>query len=134
MAQLIRLQKMLADCGVASRRKSEELIRAGRVRVNGRVAEIGDKVDPVNDKVYVGKRRVTGTARPQLRYIMLNKPRGVLTTMSDEKGRKCVADLVRDIPERVYPIGRYVSLIARASSTILLPTPLVIMAISLMNF
>ena len=106
MAQLIRLQKMLADCGVASRRKSEELIRAGRVRVNGRVAEIGDKVDPVNDKVYVGKRRVTGTARPQLRYIMLNKPRGVLTTMSDEKGRKCVADLVKDIPERVYPIGR----------------------------
>ena len=76
MAQLIRLQKMLADCGVASRRKSEDLIRAGRVRVNGRVAEIGDKVDPVNDKVYVGKRRVTGTARPQLRYIMLNKPRG----------------------------------------------------------
>ena len=106
MAQLIRLQKMLADCGVASRRKSEDLIRAGRVRVNGRVAEIGDKVDPVNDKVYVGKRRVTGTARPALRYIMLNKPRGVLTTMSDEKGRKCVADLVRDIPERIYPIGR----------------------------
>ncbi len=106
MAQQIRLQKMLADCGVASRRKSEELIRAGRVRVNGRVAEIGDKVDPVNDKVYVGKRRVTGTARPALHYIMFNKPRGVLTTMSDEKGRKCVADLIKDIPERVYPIGR----------------------------
>ena len=106
MAKLIRLQKMLADCGVASRRKSEELIKAGKVKVNGRVAEIGDKVDPVNDKVYVSGRRVTGTARPQLRYIMLNKPRGVLTTMSDEKGRKCVADLIKDIPERVYPIGR----------------------------
>ena len=105
MAQ-IRLQKMLADCGVASRRKSEELIRAGRVRVNGRVAQIGDKVDPYNDKVYVGKRRVTGTAKPKLRYIMLNKPRGVLTTMSDEKGRKCVADLVKDIEDRLYPVGR----------------------------
>lgn len=106
MAQLVRLQKMLADCGVASRRKSEELISAGRVRVNGRVAQIGDKVDPYADKVYVGKRRVTGTARPSLRYIMLNKPRGVLTTMSDERGRRCVADLVRDIDERVYPVGR----------------------------
>ena len=97
---------MLADCGVASRRKSEELIQQGRVKVNGRVAVIGDKVDPVHDKVYVSGRRVTGTARPQLRYIMMNKPRGVLTTMSDEKGRKCVADLIKDIPERVYPIGR----------------------------
>ena len=103
---MIRLQKMLADCGVASRRKSEELISAGKVKVNGRVAQIGDKVDPVNDKVYVSGRRVTGTARPKLRYIMLNKPRGVLTTMSDEKGRKCVADLIKDIDERVYPIGR----------------------------
>ena len=106
MAQPVRLQKMLADCGVASRRKSEELIRQGRVKVNGRVAAIGDKVDPVNDKVYVSGRRVTGTARPALRYIMLNKPRGVTTTMSDEKGRKCVADLIKDIPERVYPVGR----------------------------
>lgn len=106
MAQLVRLQKMLADCGVASRRKSEELIAAGRVRVNGRVAQIGDKVDPQNDKVYVGKRRVTGTARPKLRYIMLNKPRGVLTTMSDDRGRKCVADLIKDIDERLYPVGR----------------------------
>ena len=106
MAQLVRLQKMLADCGVASRRKSEELIAAGRVRVNGRVAQLGDKVDPQNDKVYVGKRRVTGTARPKLRYIMLNKPRGVLTTMSDDRGRKCVADLIKDIDERLYPVGR----------------------------
>ena len=97
---------MLADCGVASRRKSEELIRQGRVKVNGRRAEIGDKVDPASDKVYIGSRRVTGTAKPPKRYIMFNKPRGVLTTMSDEKGRKCVADMLTDIDERVYPVGR----------------------------
>ncbi len=102
----VRLQKMLADCGVASRRKSEELIRAGSVKVNGVVAEIGDKVDPYNDKVMVNGRRVTANAKPKYRYIMLNKPRGYVTTMSDERGRKCVAELVADIEERVYPVGR----------------------------
>ena len=103
---LVRLQKMLADCGVASRRKSEELIQRGSVKVNGVVAQIGDKVDPYKDKVMVNGRRVTACAKPKLRYIMLNKPRGYVTTMSDEKGRKCVAELVADIPERVYPVGR----------------------------
>lgn len=102
----VRLQKMLADCGVASRRKSEELIRAGSVKVNGVVAEIGDKVDPYNDKVMVNGRRVTANAKPKYRYIMLNKPRGYVTTMSDERGRKCVAELVADVEERVYPVGR----------------------------
>lgn len=102
----IRLQKMLADCGVASRRKSEELIRAGSVKVNGVRAEIGDKVNPYKDKVMVNGRRVTALAKPKHRYIMLNKPRGYVTTMSDERGRKCVAELVADIPERVYPVGR----------------------------
>lgn len=102
----VRLQKMLADCGVASRRKSEELIRAGSVKVNGVVAEIGDKVNPYKDKVMVNGRRVTANAKPKNRYIMLNKPRGYVTTMSDERGRKCVAELVADIPERVYPVGR----------------------------
>ncbi|MBR3971271.1 MAG: rRNA pseudouridine synthase [Ruminococcus sp.] len=102
----VRLQKMLADCGVASRRKSEELIRAGSVKVNGVVAEIGDKVNPYKDKVMVNGRRVTANAKPKYRYIMLNKPRGYVTTMSDERGRKCVAELVADIPERVYPVGR----------------------------
>ncbi len=102
----VRLQKMLADCGVASRRKSEELIRAGSVKVNGVVAEIGDKVDPYNDKVMANGRRVTANAKPKYRYVMLNKPRGYVTTMSDERGRKCVAELVADIEERVYPVGR----------------------------
>ena len=102
----VRLQKMLADCGVASRRKSEELIRAGSVKVNGVVAEIGDKVNPYKDKVMVNGRRVTASAKPRLRYIMLNKPRGFVTTLSDEKDRKNVAQLVEDCGQRVFPIGR----------------------------
>ena len=104
--ELVRLQKMLADCGVDSRRKCEELIRRGSVKVNGKVAVIGDKVDPYTDKVYVKGKRVTAAAKPKYRYIMLNKPRGYVTTMSDERGRKCVAELIEDIEERVYPIGR----------------------------
>ncbi|MBR2715182.1 MAG: rRNA pseudouridine synthase [Ruminococcus sp.] len=104
--ELVRLQKMLADCGVDSRRKCEELIKRGQVKVNGRVAVIGDKVDPYSDKVFVKGRRVTGSAKPKHRYIMLNKPRGYVTTMNDERGRKCIAELIKDIDERVYPIGR----------------------------
>ncbi len=104
--ELVRLQKMLADCGVDSRRKCEELIKRGNVKVNGKVAVIGDKVDPYSDKVYVKGKRVTAAAKPKYRYIMLNKPRGYVTTMSDERGRKCIAELIEDIEERVYPIGR----------------------------
>lgn len=103
---LVRLQKMLADCGVASRRKSEELIAAGSVKVNGKIAQIGDKVDPYKDKVFVNGKRVTAAAKPKHRYIMLHKPRGYITTMNDERGRRCVAELIKDIPERVYPVGR----------------------------
>lgn len=103
---LVRLQKMLADCGVASRRKAEELIAQGKVKVNGKIAQIGDKVDPYNDKVFVSGKRVTAAAKPRFRYIMLHKPRGFITTMSDERGRRCVAELIKDIPERVYPVGR----------------------------
>ena len=102
----IRLQKMLADCGVASRRKSEELIAAGTVKVNGRIAKIGDKVDPYNDKVLVGGQKITARAKQKHYYIMLHKPRGYVTTMSDELGRKCVAELVKDVPSRIYPVGR----------------------------
>lgn len=102
----VRLQKMLADCGVASRRKSEQLIEQGCVKVNGRVAHIGDKVDPYNDKVYVKGRRVSGRGKTKHYYVMLHKPRGYVTTMSDEMGRKCVAELVTDIPARIYPVGR----------------------------
>lgn len=100
----IRLQKHLADCGVASRRKAEELIENGKVRVNGRVAAIGTKVDPIRDKVTVqGKNVVPVTERL---YIMLNKPRGYVTTVKDELGRKNVCDLVSDTGHRLFPVGR----------------------------
>ena len=100
----IRLQKFLADNGIASRRKSEELIELGKVKVNGRIAMIGDKVDPIRDKVTV--RGKTVVAVKEKVYIMLHKPRGFVTTMSDEMGRKCVAELVKDVPVKVFPVGR----------------------------
>ena len=104
--ELVRLQKMLADCGVASRRKSEQLIADGQVKVNGKTAQIGDKVDPYKDKVFVAGKRITAAAKKKYRYIMLHKPRGYITTMDDEMCRKCVAELVADIDDRIYPVGR----------------------------
>ena len=100
----IRLQKFLSLCGVASRRKAEELILQGKVKINGKPAILGDKVTD-KDKVFVNGKRIVAP-RTKYRYIMLHKPRGFITTMSDEKGRKCVAELVRDVWERVYPVGR----------------------------
>ena len=99
----IRLQKFLSEAGVASRRKAEDMIRAGAVKVNGRTAEIGDSVDPKKDTVTVKGKRVR---KSSLRYILLNKPRGYVTTTDDELGRKCVTQLVADVKERVYPVGR----------------------------
>ncbi len=99
-----RLQKYLSECSVASRRKSEELIKAGKVKVNGRVASIGDKVDTKKDTVTVNGKKVVSSKKKY--YIMLNKPRGYVTTMSDELGRKCVAELVEDVDAVVYPVGR----------------------------
>ena len=104
--QKIRLQKFRADSGVASRRKSEELIAEGKVKVNGHPAQIGDKVDPASDTVTVSGKRVIRTKRSDYRYIMLHKPRGFVSTMSDEMGRKCVAQLVENVGARVYPVGR----------------------------
>ncbi len=104
--QLVRLQKYMADCGIASRRKSEEMIADGMVKVNGRIAVIGDKINPASDKVVVKGRRLGSASKQKRWYIMINKPRGYVTTMNDEMGRKCVAELVKDVPARVYPVGR----------------------------
>ncbi len=103
-AELVRLQKYMAESGVASRRKSEELISAGKVKVNGQVAHIGDKIDPKHDKVTVHGKPIQKES--ELYYVMLHKPRGFVTTMSDEQNRKCVAELVKDVPARIYPVGR----------------------------
>lgn len=100
----IRLQKYLSMCAVASRRKAEELIAQGKVKVNGKVAQIGDKVSPRHDTVTVSGKKITA-GRKNI-YIMLHKPRGFITTMDDEMGRKCVAELVSDVGARVYPVGR----------------------------
>ncbi len=101
----IRLQKHLSECGVASRRKAEELIAAGKVKVNGHIAHIGDSVDPKRDKITVSGKKIVA-APTEKKYIMLHKPRGFITTMSDERGRRCVADLVKDIDERLFSVGR----------------------------
>lgn len=100
----VRLQKFLSECGVASRRKAEELILNGKVKVNGKVAVLGEKVDGKRDKVTVRGKRVIAVNEKV--YIMLHKPRGFVTTMKDEKDRKCVNDLVKDLGVKVFPVGR----------------------------
>ncbi len=99
-----RLQKVLARAGVASRRHAEQLITAGRVRVNGRVVtEMGVRIDTRRDKVELdGKRLVS----EPLVHVVMHKPRGVMTTLSDPEGRPTVADILKNLPARVYPVGR----------------------------
>ena len=99
-----RLQKILSARGVASRRKAEEMIRSGRVSCNGRVCLLGESADPDRDVILVDGKPLPSTAEHV--YIMLNKPRGFVTTLSDEKGRKNAAELVADCGIRVYPVGR----------------------------
>lgn len=99
-----RLQKVLAAAGVGSRRASEELIDAGRVTVNGKRAKLGDKVDPQTAVIHVDGQRVVADSR--LVYLAMNKPRGVVSTMADEKGREAIADYVGDLGVRVYHVGR----------------------------
>lgn len=99
-----RLQKILASRGVASRRKAEEMIRDGRVSCNGRVCMLGDSADPAADEILLDGKPLP--SRGENVYIMLNKPRGYVTTLSDEKGRKNAAQLVADCGVRVYPVGR----------------------------
>ena len=99
-----RLQKLLSAAGVCSRRAAEAYIAAGRVTVNGIPAELGQRADPEKDDIRLDGKPISGPAEPV--YLLLNKPRGYVTTLSDEEGRKTVADLVRDCGARVYPVGR----------------------------
>ncbi len=101
----VRLQKYLADCGVASRRKCEEIILSGRVEVDGKVVEeLGTKVDPKVNKVTVNGRLIKNTQ--DFRYILLHKPEGFITTAKDQFDRPSVIDIVGDVEERIYPVGR----------------------------
>lgn len=100
----IRLQKHLSKCGIASRRKAEELIEQGKVKINGHIASLGAKVDPKRDKVTVRGKAVVPVNEKI--YIMLNKPRGYITTMRDELGRKNVSELTADAGARLFPVGR----------------------------
>jgi 23S rRNA pseudouridine2605 synthase len=99
-----RLQKILAHAGVASRRAAEELILAGRVSVNGKVmSELGARADPERDKIELDGKRITAE---NLVYYVVHKPRAMVTTLSDPEDRPTIAELLGDVPERVYPIGR----------------------------
>ena len=99
-----RLQKILSSRGLCSRRKAEELIAAGRVSVNGITARVGDTADPETDEILLDGKALPSGER--LVYIMLHKPRGFVTTLSDEKGRPTAAELVAECGARVYPVGR----------------------------
>jgi 23S rRNA pseudouridine2605 synthase len=102
---LERLQKILASAGIASRRKGEEMIASGRVEVNGQiVTEMGAKADPERDRIKVDGKLLHGPERKV--YLLMNKPKGYVTTVSDPEGRPTVMDLLRNVGERVFPVGR----------------------------
>ena len=105
MPKPIRIQKLLSDSGILSRRTTEDYIAAGRITVNGRKAEPGHPTYPT-DAIAIDGVRVRLEKKKENRYIMLNKPRGYVTTTSDELGRRCVTQLVEDLETRVYPVGR----------------------------
>lgn len=101
----MRLQKYIASCGIASRRKAEEMIADGRVEVNGKIVmEMGIKVDPKKDKVKVDGKFIR--KEKEKVYIMLNKPIGYITSLKDEEGRRIVTDLIEGVDERIFPVGR----------------------------
>lgn len=99
-----RLQKIIAAAGLCSRRRAEEMIAAGRVSIDGQVAKLGDQADPTVNTILVDGKPLD--AAEKLAYVLLNKPLGTVTTMSDPEGRPVVTDLVRDLPVRLFPVGR----------------------------
>ena len=106
MAQKERIQKIMAVLGVGSRRYCDSLIEEGRVTVNGRPALIGTKIDPDQAIIFVDGKKIEKKKDLQFKYYILNKPRGYVTTMKDEMGRKCIAEFLSELPDRVYPVGR----------------------------
>ena len=104
--EAVRVQKYFTDCGVLSRRAAEAEIQAGRVRVNGEIATLGQKILPGVDRVEYRGKPVLPPAGTEHTYLMLNKPRGVLSSAADDRGRRCVTDLTADAGCRVYPVGR----------------------------
>lgn len=102
----VRVQKLISESGYCSRRKAEELIAQGRVKINGRPCSLGDKADKVKDLISIDGENLYIEKKRNLVYYMLNKPRGYVTTTSDELDRRCVMDLMEGIKERVFPIGR----------------------------
>ncbi|TNE97255.1 MAG: pseudouridine synthase [Deltaproteobacteria bacterium] len=106
MATQLRLQKYIADCGITSRRKAEDLIVQGRVKINGvTVTELGSKVNLGEDIVFVDGQTLS-LDHVQRIYVVLNKPRAFMTTLNDPEGRQTVMDLLKEFPERIYPVGR----------------------------
>lgn len=102
----VRIQKAIADMGFCSRRKAETLIEKKRVKVNGHPAIIGQKIDPSKDLVTVDGERLSYDRKKQHVYLMMHKPRGYITSMKDDRGRRCVTDLLPNLPVRAYPVGR----------------------------
>lgn len=102
----IRIQKVIADSGYCSRRKAEELILQRRVKVNGHIAITGQKIDPTKELVTIDGERIYYNRKKQHVYLMMNKPRGYITAMSDDRGRRCVTELLPETDVRVFPIGR----------------------------
>lgn len=102
----IRIQKVIADIGFCSRRKAEELIGQKRVKINGHPALIGQKIDPMKDLITIDGERLYYSRKKQHVYLMMNKPRGYITSMSDDRGRRCVTELLPETQVRVYPVGR----------------------------
>ena len=101
-----RIQKIMSEQGLCSRRAAEQIIAEGRVKLNGHPVRVGDKMDPAKDILTVDGERIVIRKDQQMYYLALYKPRGYVTTASDELGRKTVLDLVKDVPARVYPVGR----------------------------
>lgn len=102
----VRIQKIISDSGVCSRRKAEEFIIRGKVKVNGHVAELGQKADPMEDIITVNGEEVAYDRKKDMYYLIMNKPRGYITSMSDDHGRRCVTELLPPDIGRVFPIGR----------------------------